>query len=89
MHLGDMKSLVRNDFAQKEIQDVLTEAFGDQIMGFKLSEDLTIDPFASDNDSNSISEEDESNQTSDHHAEISFTLYLFFFVVQEKKCFTP
>ena len=70
MHLGDMKSLVRNDFAQKEIQDVLTEAFGDQIMGFKPSEDLTIDPFASDNDSNSISEQDESNQTSDHHQKI-------------------
>ena len=50
-------------------------------MGFKPSEDLTTDPFASDNDSNSISEEDESNQTSDHHAEISFTLYFFFFFV--------
>ena len=68
---GHEDSLVCNDLVRKEIQDLLTEVFGDYIMGLKPSEGMSTDPFASDSDSDSISEEDESNQTSAHDAEDS------------------
>ena len=38
-------------------------------MGFKPSEDLSTDPFVGDSDSDSISEEDKSNNTPDREAE--------------------
>ena len=70
MHFGGHEDgLIRNDLVREEIQEVMTEVFGDHIMGFKPSKDLSTDPFTSDSDSDSISEEDESRNTSDHDAE--------------------
>ena len=65
---GHEDSLIRNDLLRKEIQGVLTEVFGHDLMGFDPSEDPTTDPFASDSDADSIndSEEDESRNNSDH-----------------------
>ena len=53
---GHEDHLIRNDLIREEIQEVLTEVFGDDNMGFEPSEDPSTDPFASDSDSESDSE---------------------------------
>ena len=65
---GHEDSLIRNDLLQKEIQDILTEVFGHDLMGFAPSENPTADTFASDSDADSVnySEEDESRNVTEN-----------------------
>ena len=54
---GQEDNLICNDLVREEIQEVLKEVFGDYNMGFKPSEDPSTDPFASESDGDSISED--------------------------------
>ena len=65
---GYEDSLIRNDVARQEIEEVLTEVFGHDLMGFDPSEQPTTDPLASDSDADSVddSEKVESRKNSDH-----------------------
>lgn len=58
---GHEDHLIRNDSLRQEIEEIITEIFGDENMGFKPSEELSHDPFASD----SSSSESESSSSDD------------------------
>ena len=59
---GHEDHLIRNDSLRQEIEEIITEIFGDEHMGFKPSEELSHDSFASDS-SSSKSESSSSDDT--------------------------